>query len=316
MNKVVRGFVNQLLKCQQGSWAFNEHIKIAKLRTSYFFGLGSWNPVGSLAARFDDSRLLGVMVPRTSTAEQSPPPRPYQGVRVKEPVKELLKRKRGGTPNANLAAAATTVFFPHQPLPPYSPTGQVCSELECLPSSLPVMEDGSLYSGWLAQPPPASLQPLTQWASYPEYTSAEAVACPYTADMYVQPVCPSYTLVGTSSVLTYASQPLITNFVARPSSSPTVVSHFDMTDQQAPLSYFPWTQPISTLPTPSLQYQPTPTALPGSQLVPLPFSVSESTPHEPEDARKEMAPVTLEKLLLQDGSNGTYDLSSLPVEGL
>lgn len=33
----------------------------------------------------------------TATApEQAPaPPRPYQGVRVKEPVKELLRRKRG-----------------------------------------------------------------------------------------------------------------------------------------------------------------------------------------------------------------------------
>lgn len=75
-----------------------------------------------------------------------------------------------------------------------------------------MIEDGSLYSGWLAQPSPASLQPLSQWTAYPDYTSHEAVACPYTADMYVQPGCPSYTLVGTSSVLTYASQPLITNF--------------------------------------------------------------------------------------------------------
>lgn len=33
--------------------------------------------------------------------------------------------------------------------------------------------------------------------------------------MYVQPVCPSYTVVGPSSVLTYASQPLITNVTVR-----------------------------------------------------------------------------------------------------
>ncbi|MCQ4079018.1 hypothetical protein FK519_30155, partial [Klebsiella pneumoniae] len=57
-----------------------------------------------------------------------------------------------------------------------------------------------------------SLQPLTQWTTYPDYVSHEAVSCPYTADMYVQPMCPSYTLVGPSSVLTYTSQPLITNF--------------------------------------------------------------------------------------------------------
>lgn len=37
----------------------------------------------------------------TATApEQAPaPPRPYQGVRVKEPVKELLRRKRGHASN-------------------------------------------------------------------------------------------------------------------------------------------------------------------------------------------------------------------------
>ncbi|XP_020648604.3 POU domain class 2-associating factor 1 isoform X2 [Pogona vitticeps] len=257
-----------------------------------------------------------LQIRKASAAEQLPPPRPYQGVRVKEPVKELLKRKRGGIQNANLAAAATTVFFPHQPLPPYSPTGQVCSELDFFPSPLPVMEDGSLYSGWLAQPSPASLQPLTQWAAYPDYTSHEAVACPYTTDMYVQPVGPSYTLVGTSSVLTYASQPLITNFAARPTSSPAVVSHLDMMDQQSPLSYFPWTQPVSALPAPSLQYQPAPTTLTAPQLVSLPLSVSESTPHDLEDARKEMSTLTIEKLLLQEENSGTYDLNSLPVEGL
>lgn len=43
-----------------------------------------------------------------SAPEQQPQPRPYQGVRVKEPVKELLKRKRGNVHNSS-AAAATTV---------------------------------------------------------------------------------------------------------------------------------------------------------------------------------------------------------------
>jgi hypothetical protein len=40
-----------------------------------------------------------VTFPFIATApEQAPaPPRPYQGVRVKEPVKELLRRKRGHT---------------------------------------------------------------------------------------------------------------------------------------------------------------------------------------------------------------------------
>ncbi|XP_060107045.1 POU domain class 2-associating factor 1 [Heteronotia binoei] len=253
---------------------------------------------------------------KSSTPEQPPLPRPYQGVRVKEPVKELLKRKRGSVQNANVAAG-TTVFFPHQPLPSYSPTGQVCAESDLVAPSLPVTDETSLYSGWLAQPPPASLQPLTQWTTYPDYVPHEAVSCPYTADMYVQSMCPSYTLVGTSSVLTYASQPLITNFAARPS-TPAVVPHLDVMDQQPPLSYFPWTQPISTLPAPSLQYPAASTALPAPQFVPLPISVPEPVSQELEDARKEMGTLTIEKLLLQDeNTSSAYDLNSgLPVEGL
>lgn len=78
-------------------------------------------------------------------------------------------------------------------------------------SASTVTEEGTLCAGWLSQPAPATLQPLTPWTPYTEYVSHEAVSCPYSADMYVQPVCPSYTVVGPSSVLTYASPPLITN---------------------------------------------------------------------------------------------------------
>lgn len=78
-------------------------------------------------------------------------------------------------------------------------------------SASTVSEEGALCAGWLSQPAPATLQPLAPWTPYTEYVSHEAVSCPYSADMYVQPMCPSYTVVGPSSVLTYASQPLITN---------------------------------------------------------------------------------------------------------
>lgn len=78
-------------------------------------------------------------------------------------------------------------------------------------SASTVTEEGALCAGWLSQPAPATLQPLAPWTPYTEYVSHEAVSCPYSADMYVQPMCPSYTVVGPSSVLTYASQPLITN---------------------------------------------------------------------------------------------------------
>ncbi|XP_070621128.1 POU domain class 2-associating factor 1 [Erythrolamprus reginae] len=254
---------------------------------------------------------------KSSAAEQPSPSRPYQGVRVKEPVKELLKRKRGSAQNAKVAPESMAVFLPHQSLPAYSPAGQVYSETDLVTSSLPVLDEGSLYSGWLTQPPPATLQPLTQWTTTsPDYVSHEVVSCPYTADMFVQPVCPSYTLVGTSSVLTYTSQPLITNFAARSASSPAVVPHLDVMDQQAPLSYFPWTQPIPTLPATSLQYQPASMALSAPQFVPFPISGAEPLPQVLEDPRKEMAPLTLEKLLQED-PNDTYGLNnSLPVEGL
>lgn len=103
---------------------------------------------------------------------------------------------------------------------------------------------------------------------------------------------------------------------ARPS-TPAVMPHLDMMDQQPPLSYLPWAQPISTLPAPSLQYPPPSTALPAPQFVPLPVSVPEPVPQEMEDTRKEMGTLTIEKLLLQDEGNAAYDLSnSLPVEGL
>lgn len=78
-------------------------------------------------------------------------------------------------------------------------------------SASTMTEEGALCAGWLSQPAPATLQPLAPWTPYTEYVSHEAVSCPYSADMYVQPVGPSYTVVGPSSVLTYASQPLITN---------------------------------------------------------------------------------------------------------
>ncbi|XP_054251539.1 POU domain class 2-associating factor 1, partial [Indicator indicator] len=235
--------------------------------------------------------------------EQQPQPRPYQGVRVKEPVKELLKRKRGIAHNAT-AAAATTVVLPHQPLPPYSPMGQPCIDVDATSSALPVTDEGALCSGWTSQPSSTTLQPLTQWTTYPDYVSHEAASSPYTADMYVQPMCPSYTLVGPSSVLTYASQPLLTNFAPR-STTPAVVPPLEVTDQQPPLTYFPWAQPLSALPASTLQYQPASSPLSGPQFVPVPISIPEPGPQELEDARRAVGTLPLEKLLLEDEDNDT-----------
>ncbi|XP_048824396.1 POU domain class 2-associating factor 1 isoform X1 [Lagopus muta] len=240
---------------------------------------------------------------KSSASEQQPQPRPYQGVRVKEPVKELLKRKRGNVHNAT-AAAATTVVLPHQPLPSYTPMGQPCIDVDAAAPPLPSAEEGALCSSWLSQPSPSSLQPLTQWTTYPDYVSHEAASCPYTADMYIQPMCPSYTLVGPSSVLTYASQPLITNFAPR-SSTPAVVPQLEVTEQQPPITYFPWAQPLSALPAPTLQYQPASSTLPTPQFVPLPISIPEPAPQELEDARRVIGTLPLEKLLLEDEDNDT-----------
>ncbi|NXS14130.1 OBF1 factor, partial [Neodrepanis coruscans] len=193
-----------------------------------------------------------------SAPEQQPQPRPYQGVRVKEPVKELLKRKRGNVHNSS-ATAAATVVLPHQPLPPYCPMGNVpltlcvccregcaglglilscfpgqpCIDMEVAAPAVPVPDEGALASGWIPQPSPTSLQPLPQWSTYPDYVSHEAVSCPYSADMYMQPVCPSYTLVGPSSVLTYTSQPLLTNFAVSP-------EHQGVTAPSPPFQQEPW----------------------------------------------------------------------------
>lgn len=70
-------------------------------------------------ARKENKYHLRFFFSSASAPEPQPQPRPYQGVRVKEPVKELLKRKRGNVHNAS-ATAATTVgekantgkFFP------------------------------------------------------------------------------------------------------------------------------------------------------------------------------------------------------------
>lgn len=94
--------------------------------------------------------------------------------------------------------------------------GQPCIDMDTAAPALPGPEEGAVASGWIPQPSASPLQPLAQWSPYPDYVSHEGGSCPYTADMYVQPVCPSYTLVGPSSVLTYTSQPLITNFAVSP----------------------------------------------------------------------------------------------------
>lgn len=183
-------------------------------------------------------------------------------------------------------------------------------------SASTVTEEGALCAGWLSQPAPAALQPLAPWTPYTEYVSHEAVSCPYSADMYVQPMCPSYTVVGPSSVLTYASQPLITNVTTRGPAAPAVGPQLEGPEHQAPLTYFPWPQPLSTLPTSTLQYQPPAPALPGPQFVQLPISLPEPVLQDMEDPRRAINSLTIDKLLLEEEEGDAYALNhTLSVEG-
>lgn len=260
--------------------------------------------------------LSQAMLWQKSTApEQAPaPPRPYQGVRVKEPVKELLRRKRGHTSVGGAAGPPTAVVLPHQPLATYSTVGPSCLDMEVSAST--VTEEGTLCAGWLSQPAPATLQPLAPWTPYTEYVSHEAVSCPYSADMYVQPVCPSYTVVGPSSVLTYASPPLITNVTPRSTATPAMGPQLEGPEHQAPLTYFPWPQPLSTLPTSSLQYQPPAPTLSGPQFVQLPISIPEPVLQDMDDPRRAISSLTIDKLLLEEEESNTYELNhTLSVEG-
>ncbi|KAG8434493.1 hypothetical protein GDO86_012754 [Hymenochirus boettgeri] len=184
-------------------------------------------------------------------------------------------------------------------------------------SALPVHDEGTLYTSWISQPTPATFQPLTQWTTCPEYISHETVSCQYTGDMYVQPMCQGYTVVGPPSVLTYTPQPLLTNFATR-SASTGVTTQIEYTDQPAPVTYFPWAQQISTFPssTHTIPYQSSPNAFQGTQFVPIPIPLSESAQPETDDPRLVTNSMPIEKLL-QEEDNDSYMLShSLSIEGL
>ncbi|KAJ1189245.1 hypothetical protein NDU88_005995 [Pleurodeles waltl] len=247
--------------------------------------------------------------------------RPYQGVRVKEPVKELLKRKRGTLSNASCfnipdAVPAPTVTLPHQSIPGYSTIDPHCIDLAVTTSQLPMTDEGGLYTGWISQPSSGTLQPLAQWAACTDYTSHEMVSCPYTGDVYVQPMCPTYTVVGSSSVLTYASQPLLTNFASR-NSTTGVVPSLEFAEQQAPITYFqPYYQPIATLPATPLQYQSPPAMATGPQFVPFPFSISDAAvPLQVDEACRGDSSIPIEKLLEENEDNDTYVLNSALAAG-
>ncbi|XP_054650822.1 POU domain class 2-associating factor 1 [Dunckerocampus dactyliophorus] len=176
-------------------------------------------------------------------------PRPYQGVRVKDPVKELLRRKR-----------------------------RLFDEASCSGDSLAaVCEGDGKSSQWTVSLPATSttLQPAVQaWSpsdcqqdastQHLSYTTTSTV----TADVYMQTLCPGCTM------LTYTHTPLLTNFGTIPV-APATCSLPHMELPESGFAYIPWSQPfttLSTMPSSGVQFGPGSATLSGSSLVHMPLS--------------------------------------------
>ncbi|KAM3875370.1 POU domain class 2-associating factor 1 [Diretmus argenteus] len=230
-----------------------------------------------------------------SLASLVPPPvlarsRPYQGVRVRDPVKELLRRKRGLEPHSTKTVPPTVqlvkVILGNVGNHKVDEAGSFGFELASGSSAdLPAPAgDGALQgTGWKPQPiaTTGGLQcAIAPWSSL-DYNqqdpSCQTLAYPasstLTADVYMQHLCPSYTM------LTYTHPPLLTNFGTIPM-APAPASLPQMDLQDSGLTYIPWGQhltTISTMPTSGVQFTSGSATLPGSPLVHMPVSMSLTT---------------------------------------
>ncbi|XP_029027757.1 POU domain class 2-associating factor 1 [Betta splendens] len=208
--------------------------------------------------------------------------RPYQGVRVRDPVKELLRKKRSLEPHTSKKAPPADVIAQNhqssyaQAIFSSNVTGS--SPAECVAA-----DGGVQYTAWKAPTATASTglqSAMTPWCSS-EYSQQDASAqsLPYpttptlTADVYMQALCPSYTM------LTYTHTPLLTNFGTIPvAPAPASLPQMDL--QDSGLTYVPWAQPlttISTMPSTGVQFGAGSATLPGSPLVHMPLSMSLTT---------------------------------------
>ncbi|XP_041851624.1 POU domain class 2-associating factor 1 [Melanotaenia boesemani] len=224
--------------------------------------------------------------------EKSPPAapalgrsRPYQGVRVRDPVKELLRRKRSLELHNVKTTSSPADMVTHTNQSSFTQGTFGSDAAGGSPAELSAAgSDGGLQgAGWKAATSVASagLQPaVVPWSSsdYNQQDSAAQTltyqAAPaLTADVYMQTLCPSYTM------LTYTHTPLLTNFGTIPvAPAQTSLPQMDIPDSG--LAYLPWAQPlttISTLPNPGVQFAPGSAALPGSPLVHMPLSMSLTT---------------------------------------
>ncbi|XP_066540038.1 POU domain class 2-associating factor 1 isoform X2 [Hoplias malabaricus] len=220
--------------------------------------------------------------------------KPYQGVRVKDPVKELLRRKRG---NTGKTVPQTAVVVPNNSLPSYAHVGT-----NQIASNDSTVDVGALCSGWVTQSSSsAAFQQLGHWTP-PEYLHHEPPIPSLPSLTTVQPVCPSYTVVGPSSMLTLTHTPLFTN-LGTLSPSGSAVPQMDVPDSS--LAYIPWAQPLSTLSGPVMQRPPCPQPLTTAQflpvsLPPMPAPISAPEPQQVEPTPASEGTLALEKLLEDD----------------
>ncbi|XP_057207897.1 POU domain class 2-associating factor 1 isoform X2 [Triplophysa rosa] len=188
------------------------------------------------------------------------------------------------------------MMVPNNTLPSYT-HGGTFTEVNQTGLNDSVMDVGGLCTGWIAQTTSTTaLQPLSHW-SPPDCLQHDPTLPSHTADMYVQPICPSYTVVGPSSMLTLAHTPLFTNLGAV-STSNSSLPQVEVPD----LTYIPWAQSLSTISCPVMQAPSMPTALSGPQLLPVPLTLPVFSP-EPAQVKPLQAPegsLALEKLLEED----------------
>ncbi|XP_068601923.1 POU domain class 2-associating factor 1 [Brachionichthys hirsutus] len=215
-------------------------------------------------------------------------PKPYQGVRVRDPVKELLRRKRSLMPRCTKIAPRTADADAQNSRSSYTQaTSDSGTNSQAEP--LTVGSDGGLqYAGWRPLPPTTSagVHPTaTLWScdysqqEHPAQTPASTTSPALTTDVSMQTLCPSYTM------LTYTHTPLLTSlgvnlslFQTIPIATTTSLHQMELPDSG--LTYLPWAQPlttISTLPNPGVKLAPGSAVLAGSPLVHMPLSMSLTT---------------------------------------
>ncbi|KAM4742230.1 POU domain class 2-associating factor 1 [Anableps anableps] len=229
--------------------------------------------------------------------------RPYQGVRVRDPVKELLRRKRSLEHRSAKTTHSASDVVPHSNQSSFTQGGFGSDVASGSPAeqSPGAADEGLQCAGWKASPSVtnAGLQSAVMpWSSsdYNQQDSpAQTLAYPagpaLTADVYMQTLCPSYTM------LTYTHTPLLTNFGTIPV-APGQASLAQMELPDSGLAYPLWAQPLTTIsamPNPGVQFAPGSAALPGSPLVhmPLPMSLTAMIP-QPETQEVDPHPQILD----------------------